>query len=136
MRKYPPVPLLLRRATKDYKIEGTKIVIKKGTRVSIPVLGIHHDPQYYRNPEIFDPERFTTEEIEKRHPFAFIPFGEGPRNCIGLRFGMMQSKLGLASLIHNFKISLSDKTEQPIQYRKNAFILTTTSGMWIKFEKI
>lgn len=136
MRKYPPVPLLLRRATKDYKIEDTNITIKKGTRVNIPVLAIHRDPEYYPNPEIYDPDRFTPEEIAKRNPFTFLPFGEGPHNCIGLRFGMMQSKLGLVSLIRNFRITLSEKTEQPIEFRKNAFILTTESGMWIKFKKI
>lgn len=84
MRLHAFIPLHLRRCTKDYVIPDTDVLIEKGTMVFIPVLGFQSDPEYYPEPEKFDPERFSQEEKQKRHPYTFLPFGEGPRNCIGL----------------------------------------------------
>jgi cytochrome P450 family 6 len=83
LRKYPPVPELNRICTKDYKVPGSNIVIKKDTKVWIPVLGLHRDPEFYPDPEKFDPERFSDDNKNQHRPYTFIPFGEGPRVCIG-----------------------------------------------------
>jgi cytochrome P450 family 6 len=58
-------------------------VLEKGIRTVIPILALHHDPKYYPDPERFDPERFSEEEKAKRHHYVYLPFGEGPRICIG-----------------------------------------------------
>jgi cytochrome P450 family 6 len=84
LRKYPPVPILNRECTKAYKIPDTDIVLEKGMLSVIPVLALHHDPKYYPEPERFDPERFSEEEKAKRHHYVYLPFGEGPRICIGM----------------------------------------------------
>jgi cytochrome P450 len=83
LRKYPPLPVLNRECTKTYKIPDTDIVLEKGTLTAIPVLALHHDPKYYPDPQKFDPERFSEEEKAKRHHYVYLPFGEGPRICIG-----------------------------------------------------
>ena len=80
---YPPAPLLLRQVTRDYQLPGSDTVLEKGTDVAISLYGLHHDPEYYPNPENFDPERFTAEAKAKRDHCAYMPFGEGPRQCIG-----------------------------------------------------
>ncbi|CAG7837703.1 unnamed protein product [Allacma fusca] len=75
-----------RKCTKPYKVPGTDVILEKDMLLTISTYAIHHDPEYYPNPEKFDPLRFTKEKVSKRHPFAYQPFGHGPRNCIGNRF--------------------------------------------------
>lgn len=83
LRLYPLVEPLQRVAMLDYKVPGTDVVIKKGRTVLVSPYGIHHDAKYYPDPEQFDPERFTAENSRGRHSCAYMPFGVGPRNCIG-----------------------------------------------------
>lgn len=77
------MPLLPRECTKDYTFPGTNVTIKKNTSIFIPLIGIQNDPKHFPNPDKFDPDRFTAEEKAKRDKFLHIPFGEGPRICIG-----------------------------------------------------
>jgi len=84
LRKYSITIALLRVATQDYKVPGKSLIIEKGQKIVIPSFSIHHDPKYYPNPNNFDPERFTAEEKSKRLNGTFIPFGDGPRQCIGM----------------------------------------------------
>lgn len=83
LRKYPPLPTLNRICVADYKIPNTDIVIEKGTQVTIPVLGLQTDENYFPDPERFDPDRFSEENKRNIHEFTYLPFGEGPRMCIG-----------------------------------------------------
>jgi len=99
----------------DFSPEDPKYFIAKGTIVVIPALGIHYDPEIYPDPEKFEPERFTDEEIAARSSCTWLPFGEGPRNCIGLRFGLMQTCVGLAYLIRGYKFNVAPETQIPMK---------------------
>ncbi|XP_068900497.1 probable cytochrome P450 6a13 [Tenebrio molitor] len=83
LRKYPPKAYLLRKCTTDYKIPDSDVTIEKDMGVVVPVMGIHHDPEYYPNPKKFDPQRFNQANKRSRPQYSYLPFGEGPRNCIG-----------------------------------------------------
>ncbi|XP_052566256.1 probable cytochrome P450 6d5 [Culex pipiens pallens] len=107
LRKYPAVPFLNRECTKDYVIPGTSSTVEKGTTVIIPVLGLQHDPEFYSDPEKFIPERFTDEATTDK---PYLPFGTGPRVCIGLRLGKLQTKMGLVMMLSKFNIRLVDET--------------------------
>lgn len=83
LRKYPPAGVLQRSSSEPYTFAGTKVTIPKNTSLLIPVYAIHRDPQIYPEPDKFEPDRFDEETIKQRHPSFYLPFGDGPRNCIG-----------------------------------------------------
>lgn len=84
LRKYPPLSTLNRVVTKPYVIPGTNIKLKTGTKIIIPAHALHFDSKYYPDPDDFDPERFSDENMNKIHPNTYMPFGDGPRFCIGM----------------------------------------------------
>ncbi|XP_069672115.1 probable cytochrome P450 6a13 isoform X2 [Periplaneta americana] len=135
LRKYPPFPLLNRECTKKFHIPDSDVVIEKGTKIVIPILGIHRDPEHYAAPDKFDPERFSTEEKMKRHHYAYLPFGEGPRVCIGQRFGLMQAKVGIALILANYELEICEKTPNPLVFDPKLFFPTALNGMWLKIKK-
>lgn len=136
LRKFPPGASLIRSVTKDYHVPDSQIVLKKGTTVLASIYGIHHDPDIYPNPENFDPDRFSHENSSKRHSMAFIPFGEGPRVCIGKKFGIIETKVGLATLLSKFKFHKSDRTQLPLKFSKKNIVLSPEGGLYLRIEKI
>ncbi|XP_070493746.1 probable cytochrome P450 6a14 [Chironomus tepperi] len=136
LRRYPIIDSHLRKSVKEFKIPNSDLVIPAGVGILIPVIGIHNDERYYENPEKFDPERFTEENVKKRVPYSYMPFSEGPRICIGLRFGTMQAKIGLVKLLRSFKILPCDKTLIPMKYSPSSGFQAPLGGMWLKLQSI
>lgn len=136
LRKYPPLPGLMRRSTQPFKVPGTNVIIEKGTLVLIPVYAIHHDSEYYPDPNTFNPDRFTRDALEKQPKQAFFPFGDGPRNCIAKRFGMMQTRIGLITMLRHFKFATCSSTIHPLEFAKTGHVLATTHEIVLKFERI
>ncbi|XP_047000065.1 cytochrome P450 6k1-like [Schistocerca americana] len=135
LRKYPPLPILNRECNKEYRIPDSELVLEKGTAVAISVLGLQHDPKYFPDPERFDPERFSEEEKAKRHPYVYLPFGEGPRICIGMRLGLLQVKVGLAYLLSRYNVRTTEKTVTNLEYSSMSIILMPKSGIQLRLEK-
>ncbi|XP_067213413.1 probable cytochrome P450 6a14 [Linepithema humile] len=135
LRKYPTVPVLNRVCTKDINIPTTNIHVSKGTLISIPVLGVHRDPLIYPDPDKFDPERFNADEIAARHPYAYLPFGEGPRNCIGARVGYLQVKIALVSLLSKFKFKLHPRTPVPLSFDERPLAFVPKGGVYFIIEQ-
>ena len=132
LRKYPAAPTLIRLCVKDYMLPNG-FLIKKGTQVMVPVYGLHWDAKYFPQPDKFDPERFSpkapTHQIQ---PFTFLPFGEGPRYCIGKRFGVASVKLGVTSILSKFRIELAEKTKIPMKIESKTFITNPYKGLTLK----
>jgi cytochrome P450 family 6 len=134
---FPPAFTTVRQAIADYKIPDSKHVIKAGTQVMIPNIAIHYDERYWKNPQEFNPDRFTAEESAERPNMAFMPFGEGPRNCIGMRFALVNVKFAIATIIKNFKVTLdTTKTVLPLKFDPKNPNIAPLGGFWVKFEKI
>ncbi|XP_063370810.1 cytochrome P450 6B7-like [Cydia amplana] len=110
MRLFPSLGYLIRKSAESYQFPGTDVTIDKGTGIMIPLQGIHTDPKYFKDPESFIPERFNPENLKNIMKNTYLPFGEGPRACIGERLGLMQSLAGLAALLHRFTVAPSKNT--------------------------
>ncbi|XP_031345339.1 cytochrome P450 4C1-like [Photinus pyralis] len=109
MRLYPPVPLIARSVTED--IDLGELILPAGCSVVVGIIGMHRDPETWTDPLKFDPDRFTSEEAAKRHPYSYIPFSGGPRNCIGIKFSMMAVKVLLATILRSYKIHTDIKPQ-------------------------
>lgn len=134
LRIWAPSTASDRLCVRDYELddgEGLKFTIDKGTCVWFPVYGLHHDPKYYPNPEIFDPERFNDENKRNINLGAFLPFGIGPRNCIGSRFALMEIKAILYHMLLKFSFELSENTQIPLQLEKGLSNLATERGLHV-----
>ncbi|XP_065080034.1 probable cytochrome P450 6a14 [Ochlerotatus camptorhynchus] len=136
LRKYSPVDNLFRMSNSPYTPEGLKFTIPPGTLFQIPIHSMHHDPGYFPSPERFDPDRFLPDVVKSRHPYAYLPFGEGPRVCIGMRFGLMQTKIGLVTLLRNFRFSPRANTPDQLRFDTKTFVLTAQTGMYLKIDPI
>ncbi|XP_058800198.1 cytochrome P450 6a2-like [Phymastichus coffea] len=122
LRKYPGSSILNRIAVEDFKIPNSDFIIEKGMRIVIPITGLHMDPDIYSEPEKFNPIRFTPENKAKRHNFSYVPFGEGPRQCIGKRLGSLKPKIALFYMLLNYEFSVCEKTSIPIKYQPDYFV--------------
>uniref|UniRef100_A0A673ZWB2 unspecific monooxygenase n=1 Tax=Salmo trutta TaxID=8032 RepID=A0A673ZWB2_SALTR len=109
LRLYPISPRLERVAKKTVEING--IVIPKDCVVLVPTWTLHRDPEIWSDPEEFKPERFSKENKESIDPNTYMPFGAGPRNCIGMRFALIMIKLAMVEILQSFTFSVCDETE-------------------------
>uniref|UniRef100_A0A670JDY2 unspecific monooxygenase n=1 Tax=Podarcis muralis TaxID=64176 RepID=A0A670JDY2_PODMU len=107
-RLYPFGGRLERLCKKDVEING--VTIPKGTLVMIPPYTLHRDPEYWPEPEEFRPERFSKENKDKIDPYTYLPFGAGPRNCLGMRFALVTMKVAIAILMQHFSFKVCDET--------------------------
>ncbi|XP_017798087.1 PREDICTED: probable cytochrome P450 6a17 [Habropoda laboriosa] len=135
LRKYPILPMLTRKATEDYTFKNSKITIKKGTVVWLPTLPIQRDPDIFPNPDVFDPERFNDDAVAARHPMSYLPFGDGPRNCIGSRFANYQTRVGLITILRNYKVDVCEKTVIPYKSDPLTFMMSLKGGVHLKITK-
>jgi len=102
LRLFPSVPMFGRAIGEDMKVDD--LTIPKGTTVVAMTSILHHNPDVFEDPEKFDPDRFLLENSRGRHPYSYIPFSAGPRNCIGQKFALMEEKVVLAHVFRNFEV--------------------------------
>ncbi|XP_021341416.1 cytochrome P450 3A4-like [Mizuhopecten yessoensis] len=125
MRINPPFGRTTRVCVRDTEINGVKI--PAGMQISIPIYNIHLDPDNWEDPEKFIPERFA--DMDTIDPMTFLPFGYGPRNCIGMRLAEMELKMALAKVVRSFQISVCGETEIPLDLKKLGMMTPTSSTL-------
>ncbi|XP_029170254.1 cytochrome P450 9e2-like [Nylanderia fulva] len=140
LRRYPPAVMTDRLCTKSFELPPPKpgwksVLVESNTIMLIPIYAFHFDPKYFPNPDKFDPERFSEENKNNIVPYTYLPFGEGPRKCIGNRFALMETKILIAHLLQKFILKKTKKTVDPIVFDKKEFNLLPQGGFWISLEK-
>ena len=128
-----PVPFVNRECAEDYDYNG--IHIPAGTEVIIPIYAVHHDPDAWVEPEKFDPERFRGPASNTRHPFQHLPFGDGPRYCLGMRLALLEIKIALVKILMKFKFVRSPETQVPLIIRCGIF-LSANDGVMVRVESL
>jgi cytochrome P450 len=110
MRLYPPAWGLSREAAEECEIGGYRV--PAGTQLFIVLWVLHRDPRYFEDPETFHPERWEDGSAKRMPKYAYLPFGAGPRLCIGSSFAMTEAILLLATVAKRFRLKLA--SEQPV----------------------
>ncbi|XP_064893959.1 thromboxane-A synthase isoform X8 [Columba livia] len=131
LRMYPPAFRFTREAAKDCIVLGQHI--PAGAVIETAVGHLHHNPELWPEPEKFIPERFTEEAKKERHPFAYLPFGAGPRGCIGMKMGLLETKMTLLRILQKFRFKTCPETEIPLQLKSKA-TLGPKNGVYIMLE--
>ncbi|XP_066236304.1 cytochrome P450 4V2 [Saccopteryx leptura] len=131
LRIFPSVPLFARDLNEDCEVAGYSLA--KGSQALIIPYALHRDPRYFPDPEEFKPERFFPENLVGRHPYAYVPFSAGPRNCIGKRFAIMEEKAVLSCVLRRFWVESNQKREE--LGLAGELILRPSNGIWIKLKR-
>nr|XP_054926524.1 uncharacterized protein LOC126532162 [Dermacentor andersoni] len=134
LRLHPPVSRLERSPCEDYIIGDTGVKVTKSDIVAVPVYAMQHDPQYFPEPFTFDPERFNDENVGSIQPYTYLPFGAGPRNCIGISFTLHAMKLSIFHTIRNVQVVRTEKTKVPLVFQ-NGFRPLTAEDVTLGIRK-
>lgn len=140
LRKYPSLIFIDRLCTKKFEFppaapEYDGAVLYPDETIWIPVYAMHHDPKYFPEPDKFDPERFSAKNKDNIVPYTYLPFGVGPRKCIGDRFVLMVVKILMANFLYKFVVKPTEKTQNPLVFKIDSFTPFPEKGFWIGLEK-
>ncbi|XP_053694786.1 probable cytochrome P450 28a5 [Sabethes cyaneus] len=142
LRLWPPAAFLSKRCTEAIELEVTstqKVLVEKGVCAYIPLWSIHRDPDNFDDPLAFNPDRFSTATggtNPYREKGCFFPFGDGPRQCLGMRFARMQVKRGIYEIIMNFEVTMDSKTKDPLLIDPKQLLTGALGGIWLNFNPI
>ncbi|XP_038217492.1 cytochrome P450 6B5-like [Zerene cesonia] len=132
LRLYPVLGVLTREVVEDYTLPSG-LVLNKDLRVHIPVYHLHRDPNNFPEPDTFRPERFLEPEKDNIKPFTYMPFGDGPRICLGMRFAKMQMTAGLLTVLKKCRVELAENMPKTLVFDARPLTTQTATGIKLKF---
>lgn len=131
LRLYPSVPAYGREVDNEFQFDG--ITYPKKTQLLIFAFGIHRNPEYFPDPEKFDPDRFTPEKQMEKQPYCYVPFSAGPRNCVGQKFAVLEIKSAVSKVIRHFELlPTTPKHEVQLVFET---ILKSSTGIKMQIKK-
>ncbi|XP_033213837.1 cytochrome P450 4c3-like [Belonocnema kinseyi] len=129
LRLNPSVPLVARRLTENLELDGK--IIPKGVNATLHIMPLHRDPEFWPDPWKFVPDRFLPENCKGRHPYSYVPFSAGPRNCIGIKFAVAEQKIVLIAILRKWRVR-SVRTQEKMKLQAQ-FILFPHEGKPVYF---
>lgn len=138
-RILPPVLYYSKICTEKMEFErkdGSKFLVEEGVECVIPNVSYQKDEEYFKDPDVFDAERLIEEGTLKKlkNEGLLMPFGDGPRACMGMRLAILEVKAFIIETVRNFKISANKKTRSDNKIDPNLFIGALEGGVWLDFE--
>ncbi|KAK2581941.1 hypothetical protein KPH14_002389 [Odynerus spinipes] len=116
--------------------DGLTCRVEPGTKIIVPVYDLQRDPKYWPDPETFDPDRWSDERKTTVNKFCYLPFGEGPRICVGMRMALLQTKAGLVTLLRRYKIERNPKTAYPLKINLFGILSAPEDGLWTYLKRL
>lgn len=140
LRKWPNIIGIDRQCFQDFTLppkspQEAPITFKKGSVILVPIFAIQRDPRHFPNPDLFDPERFSPENKDEIKPYTYMPFGVGPRVCLGARYSSLVAKVLFCHILTRFELVCVEKTQNPLQLDRTKFYLTAEKGFWLGLKK-
>lgn len=150
LRLYPVVPTIMRRIIEDLEIGKKKLIwmfdltwldlsaepgliIPAGASTFLHISTLHRDPRYFPDPDRFDTDRFLPDQRAQRPNFAYLPFSAGPRNCIGQKFALRNSKVVVATIMRKYRVQALHRRDQ-LKFN-TMIVLRPQNGIWLAFER-
>lgn len=129
LRLSGPAFILARECAEDTVCKGVRF--PKGIDVNIPTYVLHRDPEIWENPLEFNPDNFSPEAKQKRDPYSFLPFGTGPRQCMGMRLALLEIKQGLMKILQRFKFERAPETVTSLEHT-SVILMTPKETIYVK----
>ena len=140
LRMFPPFLYNTKTCTKDCELSspsGDKIKISTDSSIIIPTYAIHHDEDYFNDPEFFCPDRFKDGNLKKfEEQGVFLPFGTGKRKCLGMNFAYVEVKTVVAEIVRNFVVKVNSNTRSDNKLDGSSFVAILEGGIWLDLENI
>ncbi|KAL4708377.1 hypothetical protein ACJJTC_019613 [Scirpophaga incertulas] len=136
LRLFPPVPFIIRKVEEDVTLPSGK-TLPGGSGVVVSIWGVHRDPKYWGpDVETFDPDRFLPERFNLKHTCSYMPFSQGPRNCLGYQYALMSIKTAISSILRNYKVVPDpEKTSTPYIRVKIDIMMKDVDGYRVALER-
>ncbi|XP_017061572.1 probable cytochrome P450 28c1 [Drosophila ficusphila] len=138
LRIYPAGGWASKTCTKAYELKGSHhsepLKLRPGDNIMVPIYALHNDPDFYPEPDVFRPERFMDGGLKNfKQRGIFLGFGNGPRQCVGMRLGLALAKAALAAILQRFEVLVSPRTQKGTEIDPKIFVGVHRGGIWLEF---
>ncbi|KAK1117076.1 hypothetical protein K0M31_016999 [Melipona bicolor] len=140
LRMYPVIPFTDRECSMPFELPpvlpgAEPYAMERGSHLWLPIYAIQRDPRYFEKPDCFEPDRFLDKGSNLVNSGAYLPFGVGPRNCIGKRFTLIEAKVALFQILARCRLQVCSKTTVPMELKARGVFLTAKNGFWLSVDR-